>query len=157
VTRWTGTWLSGLGAAGVQLHTEGDWRGKRYGLPESGPGSMATFGNRVGAVVVDLVVAGLIGGLGNLLTSNPSPVQRQAFGIAALIVLYVVLLPTSGQTFGMRVARLRVVRLRDGGLLGVPAAFLRVFLVVLTIPALFTDRDGRGLHDRAAGSIIVRT
>jgi uncharacterized RDD family membrane protein YckC len=149
--------LSGLGAAGVQLHPEGDWRGKRYGLPEEGPGSMASFGNRVAAVVVDLAVAGLIGGLGNVLTSDPSPVQRQAFGITALVVLYVVLLPTAGQTIGMRVAKLRVVRLRDHGLLSVPAALLRALLVVLTIPALFTDRHGRGLHDKASGSIIVRT
>ena len=57
--------MSGLGAAGVSLQPEGAWRGSRLGLPESGAGSVATFNQRLGAVLVDLVVAGLIGALVN--------------------------------------------------------------------------------------------
>jgi len=30
-------------------------------------------------------------------------------------------------------------------------------LLVLLVPALVMDRDGRGLHDRAAGAVVVRT
>jgi uncharacterized RDD family membrane protein YckC len=37
----------------------------------------------------------------------------------------------------------------------VPAA-LRTALLMLLIPALISDRDGRGLHDRAAGTVVVR-
>jgi uncharacterized RDD family membrane protein YckC len=153
--RWTGTWLSGLGAAGVSLLAEGEWRGKRLGLPQSGSGSIAGFGPRLGAVCVDLLICGLIGGLGNVVAGDPRPAIRQATGVAALVLMYAALLPTVGQTFGMRVVGLRVVRL-GGGLLGPTAAFVRGLLVVLTIPALFTDRDGRGLHDKAVGSAIVR-
>ena len=29
-------------------------------------------------------------------------------------------------------------------------------LVALLLPALFTDRQGRGLHDKAVGSVVVR-
>jgi uncharacterized RDD family membrane protein YckC len=156
MARWTGTWLSGLGAAGVSLRTEGDWRGRRLGLPESGPGSVATFNRRLGGVLVDLLVAALIGGLVNSFLAHPDVVSRQGAGIGALLLMYTALLPTAGQTFGMRVAGMRVVRLGGGGPLSVGRAFVRGVLVVLTIPALFTDRDGRGLHDKAVGSVIVR-
>ena len=33
---------------------------------------------------------------------------------------------------------------------------LRTALLLLLVPALITDRDGRGLHDRAAGTVVVR-
>src|SRR3954469_7350362 len=61
--RWTGTWLSGPGAAGVSLRAEGEWRGKRLGLPEEGPGAVATFGRRMIAFVLDAVVCALVAGL----------------------------------------------------------------------------------------------
>ena len=38
---------------------------------------------------------------------------------------------------------------------GIPRALLRGFLLALVIPALIMDRERRGLHDRAAGSIVV--
>jgi uncharacterized RDD family membrane protein YckC len=155
VARWTQTWLSGLGAAGVTLQPEGAWRGSRLGLPQSGAGSVATFNQRLGGVLVDLLVAGLIGGLVNSFVDDPGFASKQGAGVGALVLMYAVLLPTAGQTFGMRVARIRVVR-RAGGMLAFLPALLRGVLVALTLPALFTDRDGRGLHDRAVGSVVVK-
>jgi uncharacterized RDD family membrane protein YckC len=154
--RWTGTWLSGLAAAGVTRHPPGSWPGERLGLAEAGPGSVAGFGPRLGAVLIDLLVATLIGALINSYVSDPSFASRQGAGVGALVLMYTVLLPTAGQTLGMRVLRLRVIRLAGGGPLSVGRAFVRALLVVLTIPALFTDRDQRGWHDRAVGSAIVR-
>jgi uncharacterized RDD family membrane protein YckC len=57
----------------------------------------------------------------------------------------------------MRALKLRVIRLRDGRPPSLPAAVLRGILVILTIPALIADRDGRGLHDKAVGTAVVRT
>jgi hypothetical protein len=34
---------------------------------------------------------------------------------------------------------------------------VRTALLCLVIPAIVVDRDGRGLHDRAAASVVVRT
>ena len=155
MARWTGTWLSGLGAAGVQLHAEGDWRGKRLGLPESGPGSVATFNRRLGGVLVDLALAALLRGLLTTFVDEPSRVLWHGAGFGALVLMYALLLPTAGQTIGMRVAGLRVQRL-DGAPLAVLPAFARGALVALILPALFTDRQGRGLHDKAVGSVAVR-
>jgi uncharacterized RDD family membrane protein YckC len=39
----------------------------------------------------------------------------------------------------------------------VPRALLRTALVALVLPALARDGDGRGWHDRAASTIVVRT
>jgi uncharacterized RDD family membrane protein YckC len=56
----------------------------------------------------------------------------------------------------MRLLGLRVVRLGAGGRLGLLRAILRFALLCLLIPAVITDRDGRGLHDKAAGTAVVR-
>jgi len=42
-------------------------------------------------------------------------------------------------------------------LVGVPRAVLRTALLALVLPALARDGDGRGWHDRASGTIVVRT
>ena len=156
MARWTGTWLSGLDAAGVSLRPEGDWRGKRYGLPEDGPGSVASYGARVVGVVLDSIAAGLVARLVKAFVDGDDFLNRHGPGLAVFVLMYALLLPTLGQTIGMRLTRVRVVRLADGALLRLPAALLRGVLVALLLPALFTDRQGRGLHDKAVGSVVVR-
>ena len=42
-------------------------------------------------------------------------------------------------------------------LVGVPRAVLRTALIALVLPALARDADGRGWHDRAADTVVVRT
>ena len=34
---------------------------------------------------------------------------------------------------------------------------VRTVLLCLFLPAMFWDKDGRGLHDKSAGTVIVRT
>ena len=152
---WTGTWLSGLAAAGVERAPD-DWRGKQLGLPAEGPGSVGTFNDRLGGVLVDIVLATVLGVLVNLASVDPGFVAKQGAGLGALLALYVVLLPWTGQTPGMRVAGIAVQRL-GGGRLNPLGALVRGVLVLLTIPALFTDRQGRGLHDKLVNSVVVRT
>jgi hypothetical protein len=50
--RWTQTWLGGVRAAGVDL----GYPGERLGLPEEGSGSIAGWGRRIGALVIDWVI-----------------------------------------------------------------------------------------------------
>jgi uncharacterized RDD family membrane protein YckC len=150
VARWTGTWLSGPGAAGVTLRAEGEWRGRRLGLPETGPGSVATFGRRMIAFVLDAVVCALVAGLWTA-PDAPGP-----WSFVPLGVLYVVAVPLAGQTLGMRLLGLRVIELGAGRVNPLRAA-VRFVLLCLLIPALISDRDGRGLHDKAARTAVVRT
>jgi uncharacterized RDD family membrane protein YckC len=53
---------------------------------------------------------------------------------------------------GIRVARVSALRAVPGFL---PAA-IRTALVFLVVPAVLLDRDGEGLHDKAAGTIVLR-
>ncbi|MFF7362982.1 RDD family protein [Streptomyces sp. NPDC008125] len=147
-----GSWLSGPQAAAEEMGVDFGYRGKRLGLPERGPGSVAPLGRRFGAIFIDwalcLVIAyGLI-----------APGDQQAAGNWALLVFLVMSLLTVGTlgfTPGKRLLRLRVVS-QDGGRSGLVRVLVRSLLLVLVIPALIWDRDGRGLHDRLSRSVQVR-
>ncbi|MEU6894591.1 RDD family protein [Streptomyces sp. NPDC046557] len=147
-----GSWLSGPRAAAEEMGVDFGYRGERLGLPPSGPGSVARFGRRLGAVAIDwvgcqLIAYGLIahGDLGA--TGN--------WTLAVFVALSVLTVATVGFTPGKRILGLRVVA-EDGGRLGVPRVLLRTVLLALVIPALVWDRDGRGLHDRLARAVQVR-
>lgn len=156
MARWTGTWLGGLAAAGVQPADPDSWRGRRLGLA---PGQIATVGPRIGAFAVDALASGLVAAL--FVPDRYDP-TRGVVGMAVLAVENIVLLLLTGQTFGMRLLGLRVapVPLRAAeqdtrpSFLGV---CLRTALLLLLVPALISDRDGRGLHDRAGGTAVLRS
>lgn len=145
-----GSWLSG-----PPIHVEeGHYPGKRLGLPETGPGSTATMGRRVIALLVDGVVSQLIamaflgyrqgeGGLGVFLPS------------VVFLVMHLLMVSTGGYTIGHRLLGLRVVRV-DGGWAGPKAALIRTVLFALCIPLFISDRDQRGLHDQLSGTVLVR-
>jgi uncharacterized RDD family membrane protein YckC len=61
----------------------------------------------------------------------------------------------SGLTVGKRLLKIKVIR-TDGGRPGFAWAALRTALLICVVPALLSDRDLRGLHDRAADTIVVR-
>ena len=157
MARWTGTWLSGLAAAGADTRPEGSWRGRRWGLPPEGPGAVATPGSRIAAFVLDVVSSALIGALVRAVVGGTD----SGLGLAdevAFAVQVLLLTALTGQSLGKRVLGIRVVRLaqQDGPPGFLPAA-IRTALVMLVLPAVFQDRDGRGLHDRAARTLVVRT
>jgi uncharacterized RDD family membrane protein YckC len=56
---------------------------------------------------------------------------------------------------GKRILSIRVVRI-DGRPVGLGWALVRTVLLLLVVPALIADRDLRGLHDRAANTIVIR-
>jgi uncharacterized RDD family membrane protein YckC len=167
MARWTGTWLSGLGAAGVQLHAPGERPGTRLGLPADGPGSVAGFGARAAAFAVDAVLSGLVARLLFPVRDVETPTVSSGLApVVVLAVVYVLGLALTGQTPGMKLLRLRTVAVGGGLPMGGPAArgaalglvpaALRTALLLLLVPALISDRDGRGLHDRASGAAVVR-
>jgi uncharacterized RDD family membrane protein YckC len=61
-----------------------------------------------------------------------------------------------GGSAGQLARGLRVIRINQQPV-GWARAALRTILLALLIPALIWDRDGRGLHDRLAGSVIVHS
>jgi uncharacterized RDD family membrane protein YckC len=57
----------------------------------------------------------------------------------------------------MRVVGIAVVRADGQGRATLKWVLLRTLLLAAIVPALFTDGSGRAMHDRAAGTIMVRT
>lgn len=147
VSRWTQTWLSG--PPGPAENSSGStYRGQRLGLPDRGPGSVVGFGPRILAIVIDWLPCSLAA---QLLTTNP------AFSALTLFAaLTAGSIGVMGRTPGHAVAGLRVARL-DGGSPGLGSAVIRTLLLCLVIPPVVYDIDGRGLHDRAADTVVLRT
>lgn len=68
---------------------------------------------------------------------------------------HLVLVALLGTTIGHRVAGIRVVRADGPGAVGFAKAAIRTLLLALVLPAVVWDSDGRGLHDRAAGTRLI--
>jgi uncharacterized RDD family membrane protein YckC len=111
---------------------------------------IASFGRRFGALLVDWLICTVVAGLlVESLRANPWP----QLGIFVLAHAFFVGL--FGQTVGMALFRIRCVSMADGGAVGIPRALVRALLLALVIPAMISDGDGRGVHDRVAGSVVI--
>lgn len=130
--------------------------GARLGRPESGPGSVAGFGPRLGAFLLDAIVANLLVGVPYLFGVRYSTDGRGLAILAAFLIEEFVLVAFAGQTLGMRALGLKVVRVSGGGRQRWPWIMFRTLLLGMLVPAVIWDRDGRGMHDRAAGTVVVR-
>jgi uncharacterized RDD family membrane protein YckC len=155
--REVGAWLEGPGSAAPDSAI--GHRGERLGLPQSGPGAVSGFGRRLGALFIDwfgsLFVAGWIVGTSVWADSAAGAADRSLVTLAVFGLEVAVLTWLAGASFGQRLLGLRVARL-DGSPLGLGRAVVRTALLCLAVPALIWDRDGRGLHDKAVGSVVVR-
>ncbi|WP_423917246.1 RDD family protein [Frigoribacterium sp. 2-23] len=123
------------------------WPGQRLGLPQSGPRSIGRLGRRIAALVIDWAIAYVIG-----------LAFFSADGLATLgvfAVMQIVLLITAGGGVGHLILRLRVVPMA-GGYIGFWRPVVRTLLICIVIPAVVWDADERGLHDRLAGTVLVR-
>jgi uncharacterized RDD family membrane protein YckC len=136
-----------------------DYPGKRFGLPKDGPGSVAPMGRRFVALIVDWVLCYLIASSivrHSVFTVTDAHYQDAQWLALLIFVLEVYLLTAvSGLTVGKRLLGIRVVR-TDGSRPGFKWAALRTLLLVFVVPACLSDRDLRGLHDRASDTIVVR-
>jgi uncharacterized RDD family membrane protein YckC len=155
VSRWIGSWLSGPRAALEPAESSGEqadqqWRGERLGLPESGPGSVATLGSRGVALLIDAVLAALVAGL------FTAPRLPQNWSLLSWFLITVISVSFFGFTPGMGALGIRVARMDGAAMVGPIRAIPRTIMAGLILPVLFMNADGRGLHDRVAGTIVLR-
>jgi uncharacterized RDD family membrane protein YckC len=144
-----GSWLEG------SAFGRGDPRGTNLGLPADGPGSLASPASRLAAFLLDAIVANLLAGVPYLFGVHYGTGVRGYVVYAAFLLQEFVLVTVAGATIGKRLCNVRVVR-AAGGPLPLPWVLVRTVLLGLLIPAVIWDRDGRGLHDRAAGALTLR-
>ena len=148
-----GSWLSGPRAAAEQMGADFGYRGERLGLPQEGPGSVAPPGRRFGALFIDWAVCMVIA-YGLIARGDQQAAGNWA--LAIFLVMSLLTVGTVGSTPGKRLLGLRVIG-EDGERLGVVRVVVRSVLLLLVIPAVVWDRDSRGLHDRLARAVQVRT
>lgn len=161
-----GSWLEGTPAGGA-----GERR-STLGLPSQGSGSRARLGRRLGGVALDWTLCMAISAA-FFPSDRPAALPILAGDPMATLAVFAVsttlLVGLLGHSIGHRLLGLQVVRLanlpsrragsRDGGPLrppGLVAGAIRTVLLCLAIPAVIWDSSGRGMHDVAARTVLVR-
>lgn len=147
-------------------------------FPAQGPASLASIGQRAAARIIDVLLVALPGALAILpfltIEGNEVRIDNEVGATAVAVglsVLYeTVLVGSWGRTLGKAVLGLRVARLVDGERPHWHQAAIRALLPasISVIPVVGVLSLGvylsaalhpirQGLHDRAAGTVVVRT
>jgi uncharacterized RDD family membrane protein YckC len=143
--RRAGSWLSGTPGR-PETGDADTFPGQRFGLPEEGSGSVTSIGRRLLALLLDWLLCTLIA----------FAIFHSRWWTLPIFAIETYLLTAlTGFTVGKRILSIRVVRI-DGRPVGLGWALVRTVLLLLVVPALIADRDLRGLHDRAANTIVIR-
>ncbi|AOH46512.1 RDD family protein [Propionibacterium sp. NM47_B9-13] len=129
--------------------------GVSIGLPAAGRGSLASWGKRVGALVIDwgasMVLASAIFG--------PAVVRGGGWPMwmpmAVFFVESVLFTAVAGGSFGQIVARVVIIRLDGLGPIGWWRAVIRTAMKCLIIPAVVIGAERRGLDDLVLGTVVV--
>lgn len=130
------------------------YSGASLGLPRRGRGSLASWGSRLAALLIDwaasmLVAMGLFG-MGVFTGGG----WRAWMTLAVYFVQKAALTALAGGSFGQLLARVAVVRV-DGRPLEWWRSLARAALVCLVLPALVVGAERRGLHDLLLGTVVV--
>jgi hypothetical protein len=124
-----------------------DWPGRGLGLPATGARSITRMGRRIVALAIDWALAVGV----SIAFFDYEPFAT----LAVFAVAQAVLLLIANGSIGHLITRSRVVPVK-GGYLGAWRPLVRTILLCLVIPAVIWDRDQRGMHDRLAGTMLVR-
>jgi uncharacterized RDD family membrane protein YckC len=113
------------------------------------------MGRRLAALMIDWLISYGLAALGLAF----GVFSQQTLATAVLVIWFLlglVAVRLFAFTPGQLALGLQVVAV-DGRLpVGIGRLAVRGLLVGMVIPALFTDWDGRGLHDRLTGTAVVR-
>nr|WP_179725388.1 RDD family protein [Saccharopolyspora hordei] len=126
------------------------WRGQNLGLPERGPGSAAPAGRRLGAFLIDIVLAALVAALFTM------PDYPENWSLVAWAAITVIPVSFFGATPGMVALGIWVARVDGATMVGPWRALVRCVLTALIIPAVVWNFDNRSWHDRLTGTIVLR-
>ncbi|WP_308011048.1 RDD family protein [Streptomyces sp. AC495_CC817] len=132
--------------------------GERLGLPKTGSRSIARPGRRIGALLIDYAAATIIATafFGYDQFALPSEAGATLFTpMIVFAVLQMLFIPLLSGGPGHLILGMRVVRLGSGWV-GLWRPIVRTLLLVVVIPAVIWDADQRGLHDKAAGLVLIR-
>ncbi len=157
MARITGSWLSGPSAAlpdDSRAATANRYRGEGLGLPERGPGSLAGTGRRVAALFIDWLIA--LGITALIFADSRYSGATSTITLFVWVLIGIVAVSLFSFTPGQFFVGIQVARVDQPARVGFVRALVRSLILMWVVPALFTDTDGRGMHDRATGTGLVR-
>lgn len=109
---------------------------------------IAGLGRRFLALMIDWAMCSIIA----------SFIGFESKSLTILVLFFVevsILTALQQASAGQRILKMRVVDFTNSGVVPPQKVLLRTFLICLVLPAVFT-REGRGLHDWVANSVVVR-
>ncbi|OFO36024.1 RDD family protein [Corynebacterium coyleae] len=129
--------------------------GEFLGMPEKGAGSQASVARRMGGVLIDWTICAIAA---SLITQNTSALGDK---YTLTYLLWIVLGILGGWLFartpGMAALGMGVARVDKEAPVGLWRAALRTVLTGFVLPAALVDADGRGMHDRATTTTVIRS
>jgi uncharacterized RDD family membrane protein YckC len=136
----------------IGVRGESDYYARMSQQEMAGAGSeVAGMGRRFIAITLDWLMSWAVG---SLIFSQD---QGRSLWIPLVFFLEIVLLTwLTGASAGQRVLGLTVRSYPGGFALTLPKVILRTLLILLVIPAVVFDSEGRGLHDRIVSSAVFR-
>ena len=111
----------------------------------------AGLGRRFLALMLDWAMSSIVSGF--IFAGSLGHGQFARLGIFFIEVW--ILTALTQASAGQRIMKLKVVDFQSGELVAPLKVLLRTLLICLVIPAVFS-KDGRGLHDHLANSIVIK-
>ncbi|AAK46562.1 Putative uncharacterized protein [Mycobacterium tuberculosis variant bovis] len=153
--RWHAEREPGYRVCPMTAKSPPDYPGKTLGLPDTGPGSLAPMGRRLAALLIDWLIAYGLALLGVEFGVWSTPMLSTVV-LVIWLLLGVAAVRLFGFTPGQLMLGLVVVAVGGRRPVGIGRLVVRGLLIGLVVPPLFTDSDGRGLHDRLTATAVVR-
>jgi uncharacterized RDD family membrane protein YckC len=125
--------------------------GRDLGLAADGRGAVASMARRAGALFIDWIVCWVI----VVVAIRPYQADVAYWTLLLFAAQDYLFTALTGFTLGKLLLRIRVVRL-DGGTVGPWWGLVRTVILLTVVPPLMSDRDLRGMHDRAANTVVIR-
>ncbi len=131
------------------------YAGETSSYPLTGPGSVAGFGPRLGAFLIDGLLADLLAVIVDGGFHNSG--RHTLASYVGFLLIEIVFVAVAAQTPGMKLLGIAVVRADGSGRAALRWVLFRTLLLAVIAPAVIVDASGRAMHDRAAGTVMLRT
>jgi uncharacterized RDD family membrane protein YckC len=128
-----------------------------------GPAPGVVFGGfwiRVVAYIIDAIILGVV----QVVLRSAMGTSGQALGSLLSIIYLIGMWGTTGQTIGMMVFGLRIVKNADGSKITYGDAILRFIGLIVSFLVIFIgviwvafDARKRGWHDMIAGTVVIKS
>lgn len=129
--------------------------GESFGIPKEGPGSLASLFSRMGALLIDWIICMALAWLITLQTDvlgHYSTLTWLLFLVWRTISVWLFAQSPGHAVMGIGVGRID----KPDERVGFVRALVRTFFTLFLFPPIIQDTDGRGMHDRATGTAVVR-